>query len=185
MAWEAFGPGHENVTLEQDNHSILCNAHMLLAECLVMAGAKSVEALKHAWRARELCPVNEGGKGYMRGFRKTMLVTGILCELGRVSEAEALLRTTLQKQLNQAGPPPHPSKASQSIARLRGELARLLARYGERHEEALTELTLMREAFAAVTDPDELEEWKEFLPKYYFLAADCLWLLGLEVEACT
>lgn len=129
MAWEAFGPEYENVTLEQDTHSILCNAHSLLAECLVMVGAKS-EALKHAWRALELRPVNEGGRGYKREIQKTVLVTGILCELGRVSEAEALLRTTLQKQLDQAGPPPHPSKASQSIARLHGELTRLVARYG-------------------------------------------------------
>jgi tetratricopeptide (TPR) repeat protein len=178
-------PGHETFTAEQDEEEILYGGHYCLSRSLEKAGGLT-EALGHARRALELCSAssddNRSGLdyNYAKEFDAIVLMKDILSSLGRVGEAEALLRTTLEKHKDKAGPP----DAIQGIAMFRGELAQLLVRHGERYEEALAELVSMREALMTLTEQDKgLAYWNNVIPKLWSLAAECLWSLGRKKEA--
>lgn len=185
VALKDFGPGHETATAEQDCFTILYRGHFYLAECLAGVGS-SGEALGHARRALELCPTppdknTTSEYNYAVEVDAATMLTGILYRLGRANESEVILRAILQKQMGIAGPLPHTTSATHSIARLRGDLAHLLAQHGKRYEEALTELGLMREGLGTVTEHYRyFDEWEEPFSKLWSLAADCLWLLGRE-----
>jgi tetratricopeptide (TPR) repeat protein len=198
LACQVFqrGTGYSAGSVEEDTTYTLVRSHLHVAECLNFSGEWQ-ESLLYTQKALEfsrllsLFPPNKSeiDSVYLYECEAQVALAEVLCNLGRVGEAETLLRSGLLSQLDRVTILPYFYKLVKGALLLRGFLVELLMRWLGRHEEAYEQLQqIRREVLPLLTthaaDNETIDDIKmHVISRYWPKASDCLFKLGREDEA--
>jgi tetratricopeptide (TPR) repeat protein len=198
LACQVFdrGTGKDGRPKAEDKDYALFHSHIQVAQ-LLKTGGEWHNALLFAQKAIELSrvaissPVDKIDMDLVYLYECESLVTTaeVLCNLGRVGDAEPLLQSGLQNQLSRATSLSYSYNLIKGILLLRGYLAEVLTRWLGRHAGAYGELQQLRQEVLPLlsthaAEKDIIDDIKmNFISDYWTKSSDCLFKLGRGEEA--